>query len=142
MMFKTKRPVDKLIIHCSASKPDMDIGVKEITQWHMKRGFTTIGYHYVIRRDGTVETGKDIDKIGAHVLNYNKGSTGICMVGGIDDSGNPESNFTKPQWDQLKRVVMAFKVEYPKGTVHGHNEFAQKACPSFDVQKWLKTEDL
>jgi N-acetylmuramoyl-L-alanine amidase len=144
VMFRTTRPIDKLIIHCSATKPSMDIGVKEIRQWHTKgNGWSDIGYHYVIRRDGTVETGRPINLVGAHVAGHNTGSHGVCLVGGIDNEGEAEANFTKEQWDQLGRVVRAFKAEYPHATVHGHNEYdAGKACPSFDVQKWLKAEGL
>lgn len=141
-MFKTTRPIDKLIIHCAATRPSMDIGVKEIRKWHLDRGFNDIGYHYVIRRDGTVETGRPIDLVGAHVAGHNTGSHGICLVGGIDDVMNPDANFTKEQWDQLARVVRAFKAQYPNATVHGHNEFANKDCPSFDVQEWLRDEGI
>lgn len=143
VMFKTTRPIDKLIIHCSATKPSMDIGAKEIRKWHTDKppngnGWSDIGYHYVIRRDGTVEPGRPLALVGAHVAGHNTGSHGICLVGGI-----PEANFTKEQWDQLARVVRAFKAQYPKATVHGHNEFdAGKACPSFDVQKWLRDEGI
>lgn len=121
----------------------MDIGAKEIREWHVKgNGWKDIGYHYVIRRDGSIEEGRPLDQIGAHVAGQNTGSIGICLVGGIDESGRPDANFTDKQWAQLRRSVIAFKAEYPKGTVHGHNEYAKKDCPSFDVQKWLKTEKL
>lgn len=143
-MFKTTRPIDKLIIHCAATNPKQDIGVKEIRDWHVNGNkWSDIGYHYVIRRDGTVETGRPINLIGAHVAGHNTGSIGICLVGGVDMSGKPEANFTEDQWASLKRAVRIFKAEYPKATIHGHNEFTSgKACPSFDVQKWLKDENL
>lgn len=141
-MFKTTRHVDKLIIHCAATPPKMDIGVKEITEWHKKQGWKTIGYHFVIRRDGTVEVGRDMNQIGAHVQGQNTGSIGICLVGGVDDKGKAEANFTEKQWAELARCVRLFKAEYPKGTVHGHNEYAAKACPSFNVAKWLKEEKI
>lgn len=138
-MFKTGRKIDKLIIHCAATPPNMDIGVKEITAWHKERGFNTIGYHHVIRRDGTIEDGRDINQIGAHVAGHNTGSIGVCLVGGVDDAGKPKASFTTDQWKTLERHVRAFKAEYPKATVHGHNEFDNgKACPSFNVQTWLK----
>lgn len=139
---KTARPVDKLIIHCAATPPKMDIGVKEITEWHKKQGWKTIGYHFVIRRDGTLENGRNIDEIGAHVKGQNTGSIGICLIGGVDERNIPEANFTEKQWGELKRFVMAFKAVYPKATIHGHNEYAAKACPSFNVQTWLKEENL
>lgn len=142
-MFKTTRQIDKLIIHCAATPPDMDIGVDTIRKWHLERGFNDIGYHYVIKRDGSVEDGRPINLVGAHVAGHNTGSIGICLVGGVDRKNKPESNFTEEQWNTLRRAVMMFKAEYPKATIHGHNEFDKgKACPSFDVQKWLKEEGI
>ena len=132
------RPIDRLFIHCSATTPKMDIGVKEIRKWHTNRGFTDIGYHFVIRRDGIIEDGRDIDKVGAHVAGYNTGSIGICMVGGVDAAMKAEDNFTVEQWRSIRNLLRILKADYPKATIHGHNEFANKACPSFDVQKELK----
>lgn len=134
---RVKRPIDKIIIHCSATPPDMDIGAAEIDRWHKERGFKEIGYHWVIRRDGTIEDGRDPEKVGAHVQGHNTGSFGICLVGGIDKAGKPAKNFTEAQWRTLERFIRALRADYPKATIHGHNEFAQKACPSFDVQDWL-----
>lgn len=140
---KTKRPINQLIIHCAATKSDMDIGVKEIRKWHVEgNGWNDIGYHDVIRRSGNIERGRPYDIVGAHCAGQNTGSIGVCLVGGIDDSGKPEANFTPQQWKALKQYVRGFRAEYPKATIHGHNEYASKACPSFDVQKWLRDEHL
>ena len=136
---KTKRFVNRLIIHCAASPPEMDIGVKEIRDWHVKdNGWRDIGYHHVIRRDGNIEVGRHIDEVGAHTSGYNTGSIGVCLVGGVDVKNKPDANFTKAQWDTLERYVQSFQKQYPKATIHGHNEYANKACPSFNVQEWLK----
>ena len=144
-----KRKIDKIIIHCSSTPPDMNIGASEITIWHLDRGWSDIGYHYVIRRDGVFQDGRDTDEdgdifeeVGAHTYGYNKNSIGICMVGGVDENNNPEANFTAKQWITLERLVRALKAEFPYATVHGHNEFAAKACPSFDVQEWQKNAKL
>lgn len=135
---KTTRYVDTLIVHCAATPPDMNIGVKEIREWHKERGFNDIGYHFVIRRDGVIEKGRPLDYIGAHVKGHNKGSIGVCLVGGVDKDMKPKNNFTAPQWISLERVIGDFKKTYPAGKIHGHNEFEKnKACPSFDVQKYL-----
>lgn len=139
-----------VIIHCSATKPGMDIGVKEIREWHKARGWQDIGYHYVIRRDGKIEDGRDLDgdgnifeEVGAHTVGYNKNSIGICMVGGINDSGAAHANFTKEQWATLPRLLRMIKAQFPAVTIHGHNEFnAGKACPSFNVQTWLLANKL
>ena len=132
------RPIDRLFIHCSATTPKMDIGVKEIRKWHTDKGWSDIGYHFVIRRDGAIEDGRDIDKVGAHVAGYNTGSIGICMVGGVDAAMKAADNFTVEQWRSIRNLLKILKFDYPKATIHGHNEFANKACPSFDVQKELK----
>lgn len=143
MNLETSRPIHKLIIHCAATNPNQDIGVSEIRDWHVKgNGWKDIGYHFVIRRNGMLEKGRPLEQIGAHVQGQNTGSIGICLVGGINMKGAAEANFTDLQWAELKSFVRAFKNEYPKASIHGHNEYAAKACPSFDVQKWLKETNL
>jgi len=146
----TARKIDKVIIHCSATKPTMDIGAKEIKVWHVKeRGWADIGYHFVIRRNGVVETGRDLDgdgdifeEAGAHTVGYNANSIGVCMIGGIDQNGKTENNFSKEQFENLVRLLRVILARHPKATIHGHREFAAKDCPSFDVQSWLKTVSL
>ena len=132
------RDIRKIIIHCAATRPSMDVGAKEIREWHVKGNhWADIGYHGVIRRDGTLESGRPMDQPGAHTSGHNANSIGICLVGGVKEDGKtPESNFTPEQWATLDRVVHELLQKFPNATVHGHNEFAQKACPSFDVQKW------
>lgn len=144
LSLKTGRSIDTLVIHCAATKPSMDIGVKEIRKWHVDgNGWRDIGYHYVIRRNGLLEYGRPLDVIGAHVAGHNSGSIGVCLVGGIDNDGDAEANFTKEQWKALVSFVKTFKSDYPHGDIKGHNEFDQgKACPSFDVQQWRKAEGL
>ena len=138
-----KRKETKYIaIHCSATGADMDIGAKEIDRWHRQKGFFSIGYHYVIRRDGTLELGRDEGDIGAHVQGYNASSIGICMVGGVnaDDFSKAENNFTEEQFRRLRDLLLDLTVRYPDAEVLGHRDFPDvaKACPSFDVRKWLK----
>lgn len=138
------RNITKIIIHCAATRPSMDIGAKEIREWHTKgNGWADIGYHGVIRRDGTLESGRPMDQPGAHTSGYNANSIGICLVGGVKEDGKtPEANFTPEQWATLRRVVLDLRKKHPNATIHGHNEFAAKACPSFDVQKWLASEGI
>jgi N-acetylmuramoyl-L-alanine amidase len=138
-----KRKETKYIaIHCSATGEDMDVGVKEIDRWHRQMGFFSIGYHYVIRRDGMLELGRDEGDIGAHVRGYNAVSIGICMVGGVnaDDISKAENNFTEAQFLRLRDLLVDLRVRYPDAEVLGHRDFPDvaKACPSFDVRKWLK----
>lgn len=136
------RQIEMIIIHCSATPPNMDIGVEEIRKWHLERGFSDIGYHFVIRRDGTVALGRPVELAGAHCKGHNSRSIGICLVGGTDKyTGKVISscNFTEEQWNSLESLVEDLLEEYPSiRSVHGHNEFAAKDCPCFNVQEWVK----
>lgn len=127
------RKIDKVIIHCSDTYHDMDIGVKEIRKWHKAKGWNDIGYHYVIRRDGTLETGRPIEKIGAHCKGKNRGSIGVCFVGGKAGKGSIADNFTLEQMQIGRMLMQDFKREKEDITFHGHNEFSNKACPVFDI---------
>ena len=137
---KTRAETNKIIIHCSATKPSQRIGVKEIRQWHKKRGFAEIGYHYVItRRGGTVQTGRDATLQGAHARSHNADSIGICLVGGLTAQGVPKNNFNTTQWRSLELLVRGLQSKYniPDSEVYGHNHFSNKACPCFDVKAWI-----
>ena len=133
------REINTLVVHCSATKASMDIGVDEITEWHRNRGFFTIGYHFVIRRDGTIENGRMIDEPGAHAKGHNKNSFGICMVGGLDKKGKPENNYTAEQWSALTKLIRELYDHYPVKTIVGHKDLPKvnKACPCFDVSEFL-----
>lgn len=132
------RRIDYIAVHCAATKPSMDIGASEIRKWHRDRGWSDIGYHYVIRRDGSLEEGRPLERAGAHVKNYNTHSIGVCMVGGIDDAGNPENNFTDEQFDTLRMLLHHLHAQYPEAEILGHRDFPRvaKACPCFDVKEW------
>lgn len=131
------REINKIIIHCSATKPSQDISAFQIDEWHKKLGWKEIGYHFVIRRNGEVEKGRDIEIVGAHCKGQNKNSIGICLIGGISESGNSENNFTENQFHALRALVAELKKQYPGATLHGHNEFAAKDCPCFNVQEFF-----
>jgi N-acetylmuramoyl-L-alanine amidase len=129
---------DYIVVHCSATSPNWDGGRDEIDRWHRERGWKGIGYHFVIRRNGTLEVGRAVDDFGAHVQGHNINSVGICMVGGIDCNGDPEDNFTEAQWAMLTSLVIGLHLRYPIARVQGHRDFfgVTKACPSFDVAAW------
>lgn len=128
------RKIDKIIIHCSATKEGADFHVKDIDRWHKQRGYKCVGYHYVITLDGAIEKGRNEDEIGAHCKGYNANSIGICYIGGLDKEGNAKDTRTVQQRAALYLLLNQLKEKYPNATIHGHNEFANKACPSFDVQ--------
>ena len=132
------RTIDTIIVHCSDTFPDMDIGAAEIAKWHEKRGFSSIGYHFVIRRNGKIEEGRHIDMAGAHAKGHNLHSIGICLVGGKSAKGMPASNFARRQWWALDELIDVLQDEYGPGLgVVGHNEVSHKPCPQFDVQAWM-----
>lgn len=134
---------DYIVIHCSATPPDMDIGREEIDRWHKERGFREIGYHFIIRRSGGVEKGRWVRVAGSHVKGYNSRSVAVCMVGGVDKNMKPEDNFTEAQWNALLDVVFFLKGLFPDAEIVGHRDLdSKKACPSFDVTEWAKRVKL
>ena len=128
--------INCVVVHCSASPDDRDsVDAAEIHRWHVKRGFDGIGYHYVIKLDGTIEKGRPVEKVGAHAFGYNKRSIGLCYIGGVDEEGNPKDTRTPEQLRAMDVFVAMLKDDYKDATVHGHNEFSNKACPSFNVKE-------
>jgi hypothetical protein len=130
---------DYLVVHCSATPPSMDIGAEKIDEWHKERGWDGIGYHFVIRRDGLVELGRPLEAVGAHVRGYNYLSVGICMIGGVNESGESEDNFLPAQSNALLMTLTFLRQIYPTAEIRGHRDFPEvdKDCPSFDVQEWI-----
>lgn len=134
------RIINEIIVHCSATPEGKDFTVSDIRKWHLQRGFNDIGYHYVIYRDGSINKGRDESKIGAHCTGHNSYSIGVCYIGGLaSDNKTPKDTRTKAQKDALIKLLKQLKTKYPKATIHGHREFANKACPSFDAKKEYKS---
>ncbi len=131
------RKINKIIIHCTATPEGREHDVADIRRWHLKRGFNDIGYHYLIHIDGTIEEGRPLNKQGAHCSGENKGSIGICYVGGMSkDMKKAKDTRTQAQKDSLIKLMHELIYKYNKDmTIHGHNEYANKACPSFNVQE-------
>lgn len=130
------RKITEIIIHCAATPEGKDFTVQDIDRWHRQRGFKCIGYHFVIYRDGSIHKGRPLDQIGAHCTGHNANSIGICYIGGCAADGKTAKDTrTGAQREALKRLVAELREAYPQATIHGHREFAKKACPSFDVQK-------
>ena len=102
----------EIILHCSATKENADFSSADIKKWHLQRGFKNIGYHYVIRLDGTVEAGRKEDEIGAHCLGHNKDSLGICYIGGLDSNGTPKDTRTNEQKKSLVKLVLKLMKKY------------------------------
>jgi N-acetylmuramoyl-L-alanine amidase len=130
-----------LVVHCSATPASMDIGAREIDRWHRAKGWTMIGYHFVIRRNGSVEVGRRIDQVGAHAAGFNSRSLGLCLVGGLSEDGRTAvDNFTAIQKTMLRtRLNMLKSAGYKHAEVLGHRDLpnVHKDCPSFDVRSWF-----
>lgn len=140
------RKINLIIIHCSATTSVMDVGRTWIDIEHKKKGWSGIGYHHVIRRDGRVEAGRPESQVGAHAEGYNKNSIGVCMVGGVERVGGKliaRDNFTPAQWDALRDLIGRLHAEYPEAKIIGHRDVNRgKECPSFSVRDWLNRENL
>lgn len=134
------RKITQIILHCSATPEGKDFTVQDVDKWHRQRGFRCIGYHFVIYRDGSIHEGRPIEEIGAHCTGHNANSIGICYIGGVAKDGKtPKDTRTEAQKKSLISLVSSLRSRFPEATIHGHCEFAAKACPSFDVrkEKWL-----
>lgn len=119
-----------LVVHCSASPNDEDVSASHIHSMHLGFGWHGIGYHRVIRRDGSVEMGRPEYWVGAHVYGHNQESLGVCLIG--------NDQFTTEQWRTLESVLREWKKKYPNAKICGHRDFSytDKTCPNFDVEDW------
>lgn len=136
------REIQFIVIHCTYTPPSADIGVEEIRKWHVEeRGWTDIGYHFAVRRDGTVEVGRPIERPGAHVKGHNSNSIGIAWVGGMAQGAKkPEDNRTEEQNEAMVDLIKDLQQKFPGAAVMGHRDFrgVKKQCPCFDVREWYK----
>ena len=125
------RTITLIIIHCSAVRPDQTSSAAQIDTWHRQRGFHLgIGYHYVIRRDGSIEPGRPEWLTGAHCQNHNAHSIGICYEGGYDARGQPADTRTPAQKVAMRTLLEELHGRYPKALIVGHHDLnPQKSCP-------------
>lgn len=134
-----RKTTTNIIVHCSATRPSQDIGAKTIDEWHRQQGYLSIGYHYVIRRNGVLEPGRPFGEVGAHTQGYNATSIGICLVGGVTEKNTKkaEDNFTPDQMETLRNLLENLKHQYPEAAIIGHRDAnPKKACPSFNAKAW------
>ena len=140
------RPLNEIIVHATATRPDWWSNrttaqkVAEVRRWHIQdRGWSDIGYHFLIDRDGTVVAGRPLQTVGAHTQGHNTGTIGISLFGGHGSSATDEffEHYTPQQDKALRDLIAYLKAGHPTITkVSGHNEYAAKACPGFSVPKW------
>jgi len=112
----------------------------EIRLWHVRdKGWRDIGYHYLIDRNGAVVTGRPVEQTGSHVKGRNTGTIGICLIGGhgADAADQFAEHFTPQQDAALRNHIADLRKKYGAIPVNGHNQYAAKACPGFNVPSWL-----
>lgn len=133
------RKINEIIVHCTATAEGKNFKAADIDRWHKAKGWNGIGYHHVVDLDGTVEPGRPENEVGAHCLKHNANSIGVVYVGGLASDGKtPKDTRTPQQKAALVKLLTETKHRYPNATIHGHRDFAAKACPSFDATKEYK----
>lgn len=128
------RKITLIVLHCSANKAGSPWRMEDIDGYHRSLGWKRCGYHYVIPTDGTIETGREESETGAHCLNHNRHSIGVCYIGGLSADGKPEDTRTPAQRAALRNLLETLHRKYPEALIVGHRDLdARKACPCFDA---------
>lgn len=145
---KSKRRIDEIIVHCSATPEGWPYTVEQIRRDHKQQGWSDIGYHYVIYLDGSIHDGRDVDITGAHCAagGHNQHSIGICYIGGLESNPKvpyaklkPKDTRTEKQKASLLSLLLDLKKLYPNAKIYGHHDFDnRKACPCFDAKNEYK----
>ena len=146
---RSERKIPEIIIHCSATPDGKDYTVDDIRRWHKQRGYSDVGYHYIVYRNGILAQGRDVNIIGAHASGHNAHSIGICYIGGMSaDNTRPEDTRTLRQKGRLLSLLVDLRKLYPNARIIGHRDLSEdkngngiiepsewmKACPSFDAK--------
>lgn len=136
------RPINEIIIHCSATPEGRDVSVEDIRQWHVQRGFNDIGYHYVVYRDGSVHVGRALRFVGAHCLGHNAHSVGICYIGGVEArSLKPKDTRTNEQKVALRKLIDELRLRFPKARVLGHRDTSPDKNGNGKIEQWEWLKD-
>lgn len=128
------KKVKYIVVHCSDTYEKQDIGVDEIRSWHKAKGWKDVGYHFVIKKNGTLEVGRGLDVVGAHAYGINQVSVGVCWVGGKSEDG-PVDDRTKEQKTSLLSLLKTLKQIFPKAEIIGHRDVSDKSCPNFNAKE-------
>lgn len=135
--------IKEIIIHCSATHEGKEFHASDIDRWHKQKGWIEIGYNYVITLDGKVEKGRPEGAVGAHTVGHNRDSIGICYIGGLEkNSQKAKDTRTPAQEKALYELCCELIAKYPQARLSGHNQWARKSCPCFDVPKWAESKGL
>ena len=135
------RTINLIVIHCSATREDRPFNEQALEAAHRLRGIDGIGYHFYIRSNGDIKSTRPLDCPGAHARGYNAHSIGICYEGGLDADGKPADTRTEAQKATMHELLVSLCMDYPEAEIIGHRDlpWVKKACPCFDVKKWLAT---
>ncbi|WP_407404532.1 N-acetylmuramoyl-L-alanine amidase [Sodaliphilus sp.] len=135
LKLKTSRSINEIIVHCAATPEGKNFTVEQIRNWHVNgRGWKDIGYHFVIYLDGSIHAGRPVEQVGAHCLNHNQHSIGVCYIGGCTAEGKKAKDTRTPaQKKALLELLTELRSIYPKARIHSHSDFANKACPAFNA---------
>lgn len=141
--YAPRKATNYIVVHCAQTTAQHDCDITEVRDWHALpkpkgNGWMDVGYHFFIKRDGTVQIGRPHWALGAHVKDHNWEAIGVCLAGGSDADGKEEKNFNEAQWTALAALVQGLRVAYPKAVVQGHRDFpgVDKYCPSFNAKPW------
>ena len=132
-----RKETNYIIIHSTNTKPNVDLSARDIDEKHRKKGLLKIGYHCVVKRDGTIDLGRPFSEIGAHLQNYDPESIGVCIVGGLNNRGIVAPDYTKEQFKSLFFLLNTLKYVYTKAKIVGHRDVDSGECPSFNVSEWF-----
>lgn len=137
LMMDSTDSVRYIILHCSATRCNCDYTVEQLMRDHRARGFRTIGYHFYVRRDGTVSQHRQLLEVGAHCRPFNRCSIGVCYEGGLAPEGHPADTLTREQFEQLEQLLSRLLKLFPQAQLRGHCDMpgsVPKACPCLDCQ--------
>lgn len=138
---KSTRVITGIVIHCTATKPNADLNADDVRRIHKAQGWSDIGYHYLIRLDGRIENGRDVNTIGAHVSGHNAHTIGVCYVGGLDATGKPYDTRTPNQKSSLLSLLKELRKLYPKATIKGHRDYSpdKNGNGTIEPSEWIKS---
>jgi N-acetylmuramoyl-L-alanine amidase len=131
-----RKETNYIVIHSTNTKPNVNLSARDIDERHRKRGLLKIGYHCIIKRDGTIEVGRPFNEIGAHIQEYDNQSIGVCIVGGKNTRGVVAPDYSAQQQKALYVLIKTLTYMYKDAKVVGHNKLEKTDCPSFNVEEW------
>ncbi|WP_288324103.1 N-acetylmuramoyl-L-alanine amidase [uncultured Phocaeicola sp.] len=136
-----EREVNLIVVHCSATRVDRDITARDIDSFHRVRGFSSWGYHYYVRKDGSIEKMRDESEPGAHAYGHNRDSIGLCYEGGLDVNGRPADTRTAAQKRTLVALLRSLRADYPGARIVGHRDLSPDVNGNGRVDKWERTKE-